>query len=203
MHLWSDGLETEPDVVRAFAAEDARRAAGYAPFWHYGRLGRNGEQFQTVYGLFGREQVHVLRYRDLVDTPAEAVGAVCAFLGVDAGDPPLPRPENTRPFVPDTPRTRRLARLSRAGAWTGQWFPPRAWRIAALPVLRALQAKDVARPALRPEQREVMLESFLADITLLEQVTGNDYSDWRGTGGRGSFLSRQAAASGDQADASS
>jgi len=191
MHLWSDGLETEPDVVRAVAAEDARRAAGYAPFWHYRRLGLYGEQLQALYEVFPRSQVHLLRYRDLVDTPAEAVGAVCAFLGVEAADPPLPRGENTRPFAPDTPRTRRLARLARAGAWTGQWFPPRAWRVAARPLLRALQATDAARPTLAPEQRAELLRSFEADIRLLEQVTGADYSDWRRSAGRGSFADRR------------
>ena len=191
MHLWSDGLETEPDVVRAVAAEDARRAAGYAPFWHYRRLGLYGEQLQALYQVFPRSQVHLLRYRDLVDTPAEAVGAVCAFLGVEAADPPLPRGENTRPFAPDTPRTRRLARLARAGAWTGQWFPPQAWRIAARPVLRALQNQDVPRPRLTPQQRAELLVHFADDIRLLGRVTGNDYTDWLRPAGRGSFAERR------------
>jgi len=191
MHLWSDGLETEADVVRAVAAEDARRAAGWAPFWHYRRLGEYGRQLQALYELFPREQVHVLRYRDLVDTPAAAVGAVCAFLGVDPGDPPVPRPENTRPFAPDTARTRRLARVARAGAWAGQWFPPRAWRIAARPVLRALQSTDTPRPILTADQRVQLLTYFEADIRLLGQVTGRDYSDWLGPAGRGAFADRR------------
>jgi len=157
MHLWSDGLEPEPDVVRAVAAEDARRAAGWAPFWHYRRLGRYGEQVEALYRIFPREQVHLLRYRDLVDDPAEAIGAVCTFLGVRADDPPLPRPENTRPFAPDGRRTRRLARAARAGAWAGQWFPPQAWRVAARPVLWALQNQDVPRPRLTPPQRAELL----------------------------------------------
>jgi len=191
MHLWSDGLETEPDVVRAVAAEDARRAAGWAPFWHYARLGRYGEQLAALYELFPRGQVHLLRYRDLVDTPAEAVGAVCAFLGVDSGDPPLPRPENTRAFAPDTPRTRRLARAVRAGAWAGQWLPPQVWRAAERRLLPALQRTDAARPKLTPEQRTALLAHFEADIRLLQQVTGRDYSDWLRPAGRGSFADRR------------
>ena len=37
MHLWSDGLEPVADFVEAFAREDERVAAGWAPFWRYRR----------------------------------------------------------------------------------------------------------------------------------------------------------------------
>ncbi|HEY7360882.1 MAG TPA: hypothetical protein VH642_08740, partial [Streptosporangiaceae bacterium] len=53
--------------------EDRRVAAGWAPFWHYTRLGRYGEQLDHLFGLFPREQVFVLRYRDLVDSPGPAL----------------------------------------------------------------------------------------------------------------------------------
>jgi hypothetical protein len=202
MHLWSDGLETEPDFVRALEIEDARRAAGFAPFWHYRRLGLYGEQLDALLRLFPREQLHLLRYRDLVDRPAEAVSAVCAFLGVDATDPPLPQAENTRPSVPPpTPRTRRLARLVRTGAWAGQFAPPQAWRSVERRFTGRLQAGDFPRPTLTPERRERALVSFLDDIALLERVTGADYSDWRNPRGRGSFLTRRTAGDGSgQAD---
>src|SRR6478736_4499075 len=39
MHLWSDGLEPEPDFVTAFEREDERVRAGWAPFWRYRELG--------------------------------------------------------------------------------------------------------------------------------------------------------------------
>jgi hypothetical protein len=47
MHLWVDGLEPISDFVEAWHAEDRRVAAGWAPFWHYQRLGRYGEQLAT------------------------------------------------------------------------------------------------------------------------------------------------------------
>ena len=67
MHLWSDGLEPQPDFVAACEAEDARIEAGFAPFWHYRRLGLYGRQLEHLLGLFPPQQVHVIRYRDLVD----------------------------------------------------------------------------------------------------------------------------------------
>ena len=103
MHLWSDGLEPIGDFLAACAAEDERVAAGWAPFWHYRGLGRYGEQLEHLYSLFPREQVLVLRYRELVDYPAETLDGSATFLGVATGLLMPPGPENVRPFVPDTP----------------------------------------------------------------------------------------------------
>jgi len=50
MHLWVDGLEPISDFVEAWRAEDRRVAAGWAPFWHYRRLGRYGEQLADLLG---------------------------------------------------------------------------------------------------------------------------------------------------------
>jgi hypothetical protein len=84
-HLWSAGLEPIGDFVRACAEEDARAAAGWAPFWHYTRLGRYAEQLEHLFLRFPREQVCILRYRALLDTPALALDDICEFLGVHRG----------------------------------------------------------------------------------------------------------------------
>src|SRR5262249_48493639 len=84
-HLWSAGLEPVGDFVRACAEEDARVAGGWAPFWHYTRLGRYAEQLEHLFLRFPREQVCILRYRALLDTPALALDDICAFLGVHQG----------------------------------------------------------------------------------------------------------------------
>ena len=78
-------------------------------------------------------------------------------------------------------------------ALAGQWLPPRAWRIGARPVLRALQDQGVARPRLTMEQRAALLLHFEADIRLLGQVTGTDYNDWLRPDGRGAFADRENA----------
>lgn len=180
MHLWSDGLEPEPDFMRALAAEDERVAAGWAPFWHYRRQGRYGEQLAHLLGLVPREQLLLLRYRDLVDEPVRTLNRVCAFLGVDAA--PLagvPR-ENVRPYVvPGTVRDRLTRPLLRAGFRAGAWAPPRWWRVGAVPLLALRHRGGVARPRLTALERRAVLEPLLPDIALLEQVTGESFDDWR------------------------
>ena len=194
MHLWSDGLEPIDDVVAACDAEDERIAAGYAPFWHYRRMGRYGEQLAHLYALFDRDQVHVLRYRQLVDEPEATLAGVLAFLGVGPGGTAAPRPDNVRPFVPPGRRTAVLARAVRAGAAVGAHLPPQAWRAASRPLLRALQAGGTSRPRLDVAQRRAILGPLVDDIRLLEAVTGESFADWLGDEGRGEFSRRRAPA---------
>jgi hypothetical protein len=98
-HLRGAGLEPEGDFLRALAREEGRAAAGWAHFWHYAAQGRYGEQLAHLYGLFGHDQVLLLRYRELRDAPADTLDRVCRFLGVAEGVVTrLPR-HNVRPDV--------------------------------------------------------------------------------------------------------
>ena len=144
MHLWADGLEPESDVLAACEAEEARIAGGWAPFWRYRGLGRYGEQLESLYSTYPREQVMVLRYRELVDEPVRVLDDVCGFLGVATGVvTSIPR-DNTRPFVKHGPRRAVLSRVMRAGAGAGAFFSPQLWRRASRPVLRAMQVGQSA-----------------------------------------------------------
>lgn len=192
MHLWSDGLEPIGDFVAACDAEDERIAAGYAPFWHYRSVGRYGEQLEHLYRVFDPAQVHVLRYRQLVDEPVATLAAIGAFLGVD-GLHEAPRAENSRPYVADSGRTRALGRVIRAGAAAGALLPPQAWRAASRPLVAALQRNGSRRPVLSPAERRAVLAPLVDDIRLLERVTGRSFADWLGDRGRGEFVTCQEA----------
>ena len=73
-HLRGAGLEPEADFRCALGREVGRAAAGWAHFWHYAAQGRYGEQLDHLYGLFPREQVLLLRYRELRDDPGRHAG---------------------------------------------------------------------------------------------------------------------------------
>ncbi|MGY1685503.1 sulfotransferase family protein [Geodermatophilus sp. SYSU D00867] len=102
VHLRADGLEPEADFATAVEREESRAAAGWAPFWHYRGLGRYGEQLRDLYSVLPREQVLLLRYRQLVDSPRETLDRVSAFLGVEPGVAHTVAPENVKPYVADT-----------------------------------------------------------------------------------------------------
>ena len=192
VHLRADGLEPEADFAAAVRLEDQRIAAGWAPFWHYRALGRYGEQVRNLYRHVPREQVVVLRYRHLVDTPGETLDRVSRFLGVAEGVAHAVPPENVKPYVADNPRYRALARIARGGAALGAHLPPRLWRLAARPLNAALHAGRVPRPPLPVDVRREVLAPLLPDIALLEELTGESFADWKGDTGRGDFRSRQS-----------
>jgi hypothetical protein len=138
-HLRAAGLEPEADFTAALDLEPARIAAGWAHFWHYAAQGRYGEQLDHLFTLFPREQVLLLRYRELRDAPAQTADRVCRFLGVDTGViRQVPR-HNVRPDVTGrtsapTPAERASALprfrddVPRVEAWTGwdvaEWRAP-------------------------------------------------------------------------------
>jgi hypothetical protein len=203
VHLRADGLETEPDFVAACALEDERVADGWAPMWHYRGLGSYGRQLDDLYEVVDRDQVKVLRYRDLVDSPEVTLAGICRFLGVDPLPLHPPAPENVKPFVSDTWATRALSTAVRGGAAAGAHVPPQVWRTASRPLVAALHAQGGPKPRLTPEQRRAVRAPLVEDILLLAELTGESYDDWLGDEGRGDFTSRrEATTTRDDPDAS-
>lgn len=194
MHLWSDGLEPESDFLRAFELEQERISAGWAPFWHYRRLGFYGRQLEDLYRHVAADRIMVVRYRELVVDPSGLLDRVCAFLGLDGGViRTIPR-ENSRTFVGPGPTTAVLSRVIRAGAAMGAWFPPEVWRRASEPLTGLLHSRGAtARPALDRGARSRLVEQFSDDIDVLERVTGQSFEDWRKDSSAGSFAARAAA----------
>ncbi|WP_370618260.1 sulfotransferase family protein [Mumia sp. Pv 4-285] len=195
MHLWSDGLEPVSDFVDAFGREQERMAAGWAPFWHYRRLGMYGAQLDDLYRHADPANILVLRYGELVDRPAETLDRVCVFLGLEPGIvTTIPR-DNSKPYVAPGWRRDVGSRVVRAGARAGALTHPAVWRRASRPLLSVLQRGGVAvRPKLDGTARTALIEHYLEDIDLLEKVTGQSFDDWRQPESRGSFASRVAGA---------
>jgi hypothetical protein len=187
MHLRSDGLEPIADFATAWAAEDERVRAGWAPFWHYRRLGLYGAQLRDLAMFFSPEQVHVLRYRDLVERPAESLDAVCEFLGVATGVIAGAQRANSHPFVAPSTRASALSRTLRAGAALGAYAPPQVWRRLSRPLLASLHRAGSRRPVLDADLRLRLVEAYREDNALLEEITGRSFADWLGTTSRGQF----------------
>jgi hypothetical protein len=173
-HVWR-----QADFLAACAAEPARIAAGWAAFWHYLGLGRYGEQIAHLYRHFPREQVLLLRYRDLKDAPAATLDRVCAFLGVETGVlSAIPKENVNRHVVEDNEVNRVLRALLRSGGRFGHRFPVPLRLAARGPLLTLLHRKQGTRPVTTRAERAALLPHFADDITLLQQVTGERYDDW-------------------------
>ena len=134
MHLWSDGLEREPDFERAFAQQQRRIDAGWAPFWRYRDL-----------GLYGRQLEHLYQY---VDRRASARRALPRPRRDPRADRrrgvPVPR-HRREPRVVDP--ARQLAHVRRAGLAHGGVRPRGAcWCLArAVRATRGLAGAPASR----------------------------------------------------------
>jgi hypothetical protein len=178
-HLWADGLEPIGDFVTACAEEPTRRAAGWAPFWRYLETGRYGEQLRHLYARFPRHQVLVLRYRDLVDQPADTLDSVCRFLGVAEGVVTDIPARNVGGYVPPSRYNQLLRTAFRHGASIGSHFPPQVWRKASLPLQWLIQRSPQHRPELAESDRATLIDYFADDIAVVEHETGWDLTQWR------------------------
>jgi hypothetical protein len=194
MHLWMDGLEPCADIVEAVEQESRRIDAGWAPFWHYRSLGMYGRQVKDLFDHFPREQVLLLRYKSLVDTPDEVLGRVFDFLGVEGREIASIPSDNSRPFVRDGVRARTVGPVIRAGAAVGQFLPPQVWRRVSKPLINQLhRGGDPSRPRLTEEQRATLFAPHREDVELLEQVTGESFAQWKAYREGGSFESRRTS----------
>ncbi|HUA29540.1 MAG TPA: sulfotransferase [Streptosporangiaceae bacterium] len=175
-HLWSAGLDPVGDFVLACAQEQERIEAGWADFWRYTALGRYGEQLEHLYSVFPREQVLVFRYRALIESPAQVLDRICAFLGVPQGVvTELPR-ENVTAHPDRSLRHRGMSKAMRVVSSAGRIVPGASALAGSLE--RSLQQGSPPRQPLTWEQRRALLPRFEADIRLLEVLTGEDYGNW-------------------------
>jgi hypothetical protein len=177
-HLWSAGLEAEDDVVRACRLEERRAAAGWAPFWRYLGLGRYGEQLARLYETFSRDQVLVLRYRDLREQPAETLALIVEFLGVRSGQVTDVPAENVTAHASRTLGNRAVSAALRAGDRVDRVLPRRLWTPARDVMSRRLQREQRPRQPLTDEQRAQLVPLVADDVRRLEQVTGQSFGDW-------------------------
>jgi hypothetical protein len=175
-HLWSAGLDPVGDFVLACAEEQRRIDAGWADFWHYTALGRYGEQLEHLYTVFPREQVFVFRYRALIENPDQVLDRICGFLGVPQGVlTEIPR-ENVTAHPQRSARHWVLSRALRVSAAASNVVPGASAVTGSLE--RVLQRDSPPRQPLTWQQRQALIPRFEADISLLEDITGESYSDW-------------------------
>ena len=90
IHLWSEGRETLP-FAAAFAASEERRAAGWSTMFDYEAGGRYADAVERYLERFGREQVMVALFEELVADDPALRGRLEAFLGIRFAEGPPPR----------------------------------------------------------------------------------------------------------------
>lgn len=191
-HLWADGLEPAGEFGAACAEEPARREDGWAPIWRHLETGHYGQQIQHLKSYFVDDQIHIIRYKSLVDEPGPTLGGVCRFLGIAEGLLTEAPARNVGGYVPPTRSTRVLHKAFRMGASAGSHFPPQVWRKASLPLQWLIQRTPGHRPELAEHDRATLIDYFAEDIEIVEAETGWDLSQWRSYREGGTYSVRRS-----------
>jgi Sulfotransferase domain len=112
-HELARGFETETSFERALALEPGRLAGeadrirtepGYVSHAHrhhsYLDRGRYADQIEVLYGLFGRERVHVAYAEEFFTEPEACYDGIIDFLGLPRWRPAVFERHNARPSSP-------------------------------------------------------------------------------------------------------
>lgn len=193
MCLWR-GWETIEDFGQALAAESDRRNGRRIPRtnrdnpWRllYRDVVSFSVQIERYFSVFGKNQVCVLSFDDLVQRPAETYKSVLEFLRLDSSFSPdfgilNPNKYNRSRLVrravdviwEPSPRVRRISR---------RLVPVQPVRSAmvrnlALPVRRA-NTRVAPRPPIDAQLQSRLAAEFAPDIHRLSALLGRDLTHW-------------------------
>jgi hypothetical protein len=164
VHLWSEGRETLP-FEDAFAASEARRAAGFSAMFDYEAGGRYADAVGRYLATFGRERVHVLLFEELTGAAAAEIARLEAFIGV-----PLPRslPHSNVGGRLQSPLVAAL--LENRGLRAARRAVPAALRVRLGQALR--RRIGVEKPRLDPATAAELRRRYAPDVVALERLLG-------------------------------
>jgi hypothetical protein len=169
------GWEPCTTFEEALADETRRIESGWHHIWHYTGMSRYGEQLRHVLEVFPREQLLVLRHEDMTADPDAVLTRVYAHLGV----PAHPHTVDPDPHRSGEPRNRFLSRVVSTHHPLKKVLSPLVPTALRRRLRRAIVRRNIVRTSYRPETRRELVESFRADLDLLEQLTGLDVAAWR------------------------
>jgi hypothetical protein len=161
------------DIVKACREEPRRLAAGWEPYWGYVTQGLYGRGLRTVFELFPREQVLVLRFEDLVNDAEVMLGRIHRFLGVDeywdGGGIPTLNPSSVLPHDWLT----RIEWWAQRQRWIVDRIPARVRRQMVIGKRR--RTVNEGPP---PSVRRELMPMFADDIKLTHELTGLAVLEW-------------------------
>jgi hypothetical protein len=164
-----DGREPDADFGRALGEQEERYRAGL-PTGYYVRTGFYGRQLRPFFEAFPQKQIQIHLFDDFARDPVGVLRAVFAFLRVQPGLGPEMVERRNVSGVPRNAAMRALMRVA------GRVAPavPRPLRRPA----KALLARGLKRPGLRPEHRRQLAEIYRDDLRELELLLGRSLEHW-------------------------
>lgn len=176
LYLVGRGHETAPDFETALALEDDRVQQGWHHLWHYRRMSHYGPQLEAFVRHFGRDRLHIALHDDFERDPETFLAGVLEFVDVDPVALPSTRlVDVNRGGVPRSEVVRRASALLRRS----QMLERGVKAITTQTLRERIRSANLHRPPLAPATRSTLANTFEADITAVEDLTGRSMPHWR------------------------
>ena len=141
-------------------------------------VARYSSGVRRYFDRFGRDQVKVLWFDELRDSPSELVRGVYEFLGVSTDFIPVMQIKN-EVGVYKNDRLRRLLITPSDGIRRVARVVPQSWRLVIGRSIRRLNTAYGHKPAIAQNVKDYIVDAVRDDVVALEALVKQDLSTWR------------------------
>jgi hypothetical protein len=168
-----DGKEQMTDFAKALEAQP-ERASRFDPTGFYVSTGFYGEQLARYYDVFPAARIKVYQLEDLQSSATRTLSHMFDFLGVESTFAPKDLDIYNRSGVTSNYLVNTLFRYKSHVAPLARLLVPKRLRA----IVRQKIEAGLSKPPLLPEVRQMLIETYRADVHRLEQLTGQSFRNW-------------------------
>jgi hypothetical protein len=175
--FYSRGRDTAPSLREAIERDADRKKDNWFTAFHYIDGGLYYEQVKRYLDTFGREQVLIVLFEDLLRKPLELFTAVASHIGISAA--PFASMDLSEAYNAfSAPRAKLITKVknNRLLSSMGRSILPESLRKS---LRRAPWLFSNKKPALDNDTRKHLQEVFRADLARLEQLLGRALPELR------------------------
>jgi hypothetical protein len=154
--------------------QQVERAARADPTGHYVTTGFYGQQLARYYAIFPADQIKVVLMEDLEANCRHTLSQVFAFLGVDASFIPANLEIHNRSGEASNTLIRTIFQHKDLLAPIARRVLPEGLRNS----IRLKLESKLMKPSLRPDIKYMLAQTYVADVGLLERLTGMSFHHW-------------------------
>lgn len=155
----------------AIKSEEQRINNNWGPSWHYIQQGFYSEQIQRYYNYFGREQVKIVLYDDLIKDPIKLMAELFEHIEVDNFLPDMGKKHNVKSFAKFPMIEKMIVNDSIIKSLVKRILPQ-----SLKGSIKKMNHEKLVFPE---EMHEQLIDIFSGEITKLEKLIDRDLSSWR------------------------
>jgi hypothetical protein len=178
LHLLGMGLEPYADFTEALNAEEKRMQEGWHPMWFYKQTSHYSARLQPYFDLFAKERIKIFLYDDLARDPVALLQKVYGFLGVDTSFRPDVSEVHKSTGVPGSKSLHKFLTEGNPLKTVMKALVPDRMRQNLRANAKKLAQRNLVKPSLPDETRELLIDEFREDVLRLQDAIGQDLSHW-------------------------